>query len=178
LPVGAGLCRSVLVCAGRCWSVPVGAGLCRLVSVPVPVFPGADRCRPVPVPVPVPLTDRKKRCKPMGLFPKKYRNQILIQSQLYQTQKMIFYNDKIIYTQNLKFFLNNFTELRYDFYSLRYLRLNHRSITVFLLNKPIGLYPSIYGNAFRNQKISKITKNENFKILESRNFLKFRNIDE
>jgi hypothetical protein len=52
----------------------------------------------------------------MDLFPKKYCNQIHIQSQLYQTQKLIFYNDKLIYTQNLEFYLNNFTELRYDFF--------------------------------------------------------------
>jgi hypothetical protein len=55
----------------------------------------------------------------MGLFPRKYCNQIHIQSQFYQTQKMIFYNDKLIYTQNLKFYLKNFTEFRYDFFSLR-----------------------------------------------------------
>jgi hypothetical protein len=84
----------------------------------------------------------------MGLFPRKYCNQTHIQSQLFQRQKMIFYNDKLIYTQNLKFYLKFFTELRNDFYSLRYLRLNHRSITVFLLNKPMGLFPSIYGMIF------------------------------
>jgi hypothetical protein len=50
----------------------------------------------------------------MGLFPRKYCNQTHIQSQLFQRQKMIFYNDKLIYTQNLKFYLNNFTELRND----------------------------------------------------------------
>jgi hypothetical protein len=76
----------------------------------------------------------------MGLFPRKYCNQTHIQSQLVQSQKMIFYIDKLIYTQNLKFYLNNFTELINDFFSLRYLRLNHRSITVFLLNKPIWGY--------------------------------------
>jgi hypothetical protein len=54
----------------------------------------------------------------MGLFPRKYCNQIHIQSQLCQMQ-IIFYNDKLIYTQNLKFYLNKFTELRYDFFSLR-----------------------------------------------------------
>ena len=82
----------------------------------------------------------------MGLFPRKYCNQTHIQSQLFQRHKMIFYNNKLIYTQNLKFYLNNITELRNDFFSLRYLRLNHRSITVFLLrNKPKGLFPSIYG---------------------------------
>jgi hypothetical protein len=77
----------------------------------------------------------------MGLFPRKYWNQTRIQSQLYQRQKIIFYYDKLIYIQNLKFYLNNFIELRNDFFSLRYLRLNHRSITVFLLNKPMGLFP-------------------------------------
>jgi hypothetical protein len=55
----------------------------------------------------------------MGLFPRKYCNQTHIQSQLYQKRKMIFHNDKLIYTQNLKFYLNKFTELRSDFYSLR-----------------------------------------------------------
>jgi hypothetical protein len=63
-----------------CQSVPVRAGLGRPVPVPVPVpvlvtvtvlVPapgvgnGADRCRSVPRL----LKDRKKRCKPMGLFP-------------------------------------------------------------------------------------------------------------
>jgi hypothetical protein len=48
---------------------------------------------------------------------------------------------EFIYTQNLKFYLNNFTELRNEFFSLRYLRLNHRSITVFLLiSKYLGYY--------------------------------------
>ena len=55
----------------------------------------------------------------MGLFPRKYCNQTYIQSQLNQRRKMIFYNGELIYTQNLKFYLNNFTELRYDFFSLR-----------------------------------------------------------
>jgi hypothetical protein len=68
----------------------------------------------------------------MGLFPRKNCNQSHI-------QKMIFYNDKLIYTQYLKFNLNNFTELRNDFFSLRYLRLNHMSITIFLLKKAHGL---------------------------------------
>jgi hypothetical protein len=81
----------------------------------------------------------------MGLFSRKYCNQTHIQSQLYQRQKITFYEDKLIYVQNLKFYLNNFTELRNEFFSLRYLRLNHRSITVFLLNKPMGLFSSIYG---------------------------------
>jgi hypothetical protein len=81
----------------------------------------------------------------MGLFPRKYCNQTYIQSQLFQRQKMIFYDDKLIYIQNLKLYLNNFTELRNKFFSLRYSRLNHRSITVFLLNKPMGLFPIIYG---------------------------------
>jgi hypothetical protein len=76
----------------------------------------------------------------MGLFPRKYCNQIHTQSQLFQRQKMIFYSDKLIYPQILKFYLNNFTESRNDFFSLRYLRLNHRSITGFLLNKPMGLF--------------------------------------
>jgi hypothetical protein len=48
----------------------------------------------------------------MGLFPRKYCNQTHIQSQLFQRQIMIFYDDKLIYIQNLKFYLNNFTELR------------------------------------------------------------------
>jgi hypothetical protein len=86
----------------------------------------------------------------MCLFPSKYCYQTHIQSQLFQRQKMIFYSDKLIYTQNLKFYLNNFTELRNDLFSLRYLRLNHRSITVFLLNKPMGLFPSIYGKLADN----------------------------
>jgi hypothetical protein len=67
----------------------------------------------------------------MGLFLRKYCNQTHIQSQLFQRQMMIFYVDKLIYIQNLKFYLNNFTELRNKFFSLRYLRLNHRSIPVF-----------------------------------------------
>jgi hypothetical protein len=74
----------------------------------------------------------------MGLFPRKYCNQNHIQSQLFQ--KKIFYDDKLIYIQNLKFYLNNFTELRNEFFSLKYLRLNHRSITIFLLNKHMGLF--------------------------------------
>jgi hypothetical protein len=37
----------------------------------------------------------------MGLFPRKYCNQTQIQSQLFQRQKMIFFSDKLIYTQNL-----------------------------------------------------------------------------
>jgi hypothetical protein len=74
----------------------------------------------------------------MGLFPRKYCNQTHIQSQLFQRQKMVFY-------EYLKFYLNNFTELRNEFFSLKYLKLNHRSVTVFLLNKPMGLFPSIYG---------------------------------
>jgi hypothetical protein len=53
----------------------------------------------------------------MGLFPRKYCYQTHNQSQLYQGQKMIFYNDKLVCTQNLKFYLNNFTELRYEFFS-------------------------------------------------------------
>jgi hypothetical protein len=76
----------------------------------------------------------------MGLFPRKYCNQTHIQSKLFQRQKIIFYNDKLIYTQKLKFFLKFFTELRNSFFSLRYLSLDHRSITVFLLNKPMGLF--------------------------------------
>jgi hypothetical protein len=51
----------------------------------------------------------------MGLFPRKNCNQTNIQSQLFQRTKLIFYNDKLIYTQNLRFYLNNFTELRNDF---------------------------------------------------------------
>ena len=43
VPVCAGLCRSVLICACLCWSVPVCAGLCW--SVPV----CAGLCRSVPV---------------------------------------------------------------------------------------------------------------------------------
>jgi hypothetical protein len=82
----------------------------------------------------------------MGLFPRKYFNQTHIQSQLFKRQKLIFYNDKLIYTQNFKFYLNNFTALRNAFFSLRYLRLNHRSITVFFLNRPMGLFPSVYGS--------------------------------
>jgi hypothetical protein len=60
----------------------------------------------------------------MGLFTS--CNQTYIQSKLFQRQKLIFYNDRLICTQNLKFYLNNFTELINDFFSLRYLRLNHR----------------------------------------------------
>jgi hypothetical protein len=74
----------------------------------------------------------------MGLFPRKYCNQTHIQSQLFQRQKLIFYNDKLFETQNLKFYLNYFTELRNDFFSLKY--LSRRSITVFLLNIPMGLF--------------------------------------
>jgi hypothetical protein len=48
----------------------------------------------------------------MGLFPRKYCNQTHIQFQSFQRQKVIFYDDKLIYIQNLKFFLNNFTESR------------------------------------------------------------------
>jgi hypothetical protein len=55
----------------------------------------------------------------MGLFQRKYCNQTHIQSQLYKRQTIIFHNDKLIYTQNLKCYLNKFTEFRYDFYSLR-----------------------------------------------------------
>jgi hypothetical protein len=69
----------------------------------------------------------------MGLFLRKYCNQTHIQSQLFQRQIMIFYDDKLIYTQNLKFYLKIFTELRNKFFSLRYLILDHLSITVFLL---------------------------------------------
>jgi hypothetical protein len=76
----------------------------------------------------------------MGLFPRKYCNKTHIQPQLFQRQKLIFYKDKLIYIQNLKLYLNNFTELINDFFSLRYLRLNHRSIPVFHLNKPMGLF--------------------------------------
>jgi hypothetical protein len=52
----------------------------------------------------------------MCLFLRKYCNKTHIQSQLFQRQIMIFYDDKLIYTQNLKFYLNNFTELRNDFF--------------------------------------------------------------
>ncbi len=64
--------------------------------------------------------------KPMGLFlkfqkkahellPSKYCNQTHIQSRLYQRQKWYFLNnDKLICTQNLMFYLNVFTELRYS----------------------------------------------------------------
>jgi hypothetical protein len=52
----------------------------------------------------------------MCFFPRKYCNQTHIQSKLYQRQKLKFYADKLIYTQNFKFYLNNFTELRYDFF--------------------------------------------------------------
>jgi hypothetical protein len=95
----------------------------------------------------------------MCLFPRKYCNQTHIQSQLFQRQKMIFYNAKLIYTQNLKFYLNNFTELRNDFFYLRYLRLNRRSITIFLLNKPMGLFPSIYGITFKKIIIMHVSQN-------------------
>jgi hypothetical protein len=71
----------------------------------------------------------------MSLFPRKYSNQTHIQSQLFQRKKVKFYDNKLINIQNFKkFYLNTFTELRNEFFSLRYLRLNHRSITVFLLN--------------------------------------------
>jgi hypothetical protein len=64
--------------------------------------------------------EKSPQNKPMGLFPRKYCNQTHIQSKLFQRQKIIFYNDKLIYTQNLKFFLKFFTELRNSFFSLRF----------------------------------------------------------
>ena len=56
--------------------------------------------------------------KPMVLFIK-YPNQTHIQSRLYQRQKRIFHNGKLIYTQNLKFYLNKLTQFRSEFNSLR-----------------------------------------------------------
>jgi len=49
----------------------------------------------------------------------KYPNQTHIQSRLYQRQKRIFHNGKLIYTQNLKFYLNKLTQFRSEFNSLR-----------------------------------------------------------
>ena len=62
----------------------------------------------------------------MGLFPRKYCNQNHIQSQLNRRQKMMTFHDD---TQNLKFFLNQFTELSVD---------NHFSSEY----KAMGLFPS------------------------------------